>query len=109
MLAGGNLPEILARSEEPLLRGLSRGSIRPQEGLHAADPLRWAPRLDPQHVLLVHARWDRVIPTQASDRLSHALGDARELTYPSGHYSFQWFLPAAATRALHHAERTCPI
>lgn len=94
ILAGGDLPWLLEHSEEELLRGMRSETVDP-DSLRFVDPLTWAARLNPDRVMLLNARWDRVVPREAADRLWDGLRNPERHFFPSGHYSFRVFLPAA--------------
>ena len=106
-LGGGNLAWIGQRSDEPRIRISRKFPTESGAALPDLDPLAWAPRLGRRPVLLVAARFDRVIPPGSSTALGAALGNARSHWYPSGHYSFGIFLPAAASLAIDHVTQTC--
>jgi dienelactone hydrolase len=105
LLGGAGLHEIAADSDEPRLHSVSGELGSPEDG--ELDPLTWAPYIDPSGALLVRAAWDHVIPSEASERLRVALGGPRELTYPSGHYSFGVFLPLASGAVEEHVRKRC--
>jgi pimeloyl-ACP methyl ester carboxylesterase len=75
--------------------------------LSLVDPATWASRIEPTRVLLMRARWDRIVSPDASQRLRAALGNPEQHVFPSGHSSFELFVPIAARSALAHVESRC--
>jgi hypothetical protein len=75
--------------------------------LDALDAARHAEGLAGRPVLLVRAPFDGVIPREAFDSLSAALGDPRTHIYPTGHETFSYVLPLAVERALDRVDRSC--
>lgn len=71
------------------------------------DPLAWAAHVVPRPVLMLTARWDRVVPAVSSSALWEALGRPTRRVFPSGHYSFAAFLPFAVDDAIAHAADAC--
>jgi hypothetical protein len=78
------------------------------ERIAAVDPAARAHGLGAEHILLVRAAWDEVMPDGAFTALRDALGRPDEHTYPTGHESFRYALPLAAARALAWADQHCP-
>lgn len=115
MLAGADLAWLASHSEDPRVRALTAGvSSEPatdatRDAIAALDPLSYAANLVPERILLVRARWDATIPARASQVLREALGAAREVVYPAGHYSFGYFLPFALDDAIEHADARCGV
>ena len=61
------------------------------------DPLRFARGVDPDDVLLVSGRFDRVVPPARTEALWQALGKPTWKRFPAGHYQhFLFFYWAAA-------------
>ncbi len=103
-LAGGGIPDILVTSKDrlltkprrrylehhhldlPTMERLLRDHIR-------TDPIRLAPSVDPNTVLLFIAVFDRTIGTQNAFRLRQALGNPETVFIPAGHYTAYLYLP----------------
>jgi hypothetical protein len=104
-LGGAGLVDILyaARSEREIgrffdalsKRGWSEERIRREAHRHLdpLDPERFAGAIDPTSTLLVHARFDEVVPYRHGTRLWEAAGRPRRVTLLSGHYTAALFLP----------------
>lgn len=85
ILAGGDLPDLFIHSSESRIRrwrtarqtaeGLDEAGLYRQlrEKLHS-DPIRLAPYVATDKVLMVTAAWDTVVPARNSDILWEALG-----------------------------------
>jgi hypothetical protein len=69
------------------------------------DPLTWADRIDPERVLLVSARFDRVIPEDRTRALWQAMGRPRWLVVPTGHYQIVPYFWWAAGQGADHLDR----
>jgi dienelactone hydrolase len=104
LLAGGPLADVLVDSDEKGLReltaramartGLTKEELRERlRGLIRTDPVLLAPRVDPQRVLLVIARYDQSVPARYGERLCEALGFPRTRRLPLGHYTSVLALP----------------
>jgi dienelactone hydrolase len=97
-LAGGDLPSLLAESEENRVAawrewrlradGIGAGELMREVARElASDPARLAPYLATERVLLINARFDRVVPRRNQELLWEALGRPRQVQVPLGHYS----------------------
>lgn len=97
-LAGGDLPDLLLESSEARVVAW-RDSRRRRDGIAGtflraelardllADPVRLAPFVATERVLLVQARLDDVVPVRYQDLLWEGLGQPRRLQLPLlGHY-----------------------
>jgi dienelactone hydrolase len=118
VMAGGGLPEILRDSQDGDLvrfreRAFEAELFSDGEDLarHARaytdpiDPLSWADRIDPEQVLLISARFDRVIAPERTEALWRALGRPRWLTVPTGHYQLVPYFWWAVGRGADHLDR----
>jgi dienelactone hydrolase len=118
VMAGGGLPEILRDSQDPDLvhfreRAFEAELFTDGEDLarHARsytdpiDPLTWADRIAPEQVLLISARFDRVIAPERTEALWRALGRPRWLTVPTGHYQLVPYFWWAVGRGADHLDR----
>lgn len=114
ILGGGDIATILTRSREDLLvqfrerimatraLGLDQFQELAQDLMRPVDPLTYASRVDPHQILMVNARFDRVIPYENSRRLWEAMGRPRWIRLPTGHYTAVLYLPYIRYRTLHH-------
>jgi len=104
-LAGGPLPGVMRKSDEHSLRhdwDRSRDShdltnTQFYEALQAivrTDPVKLAPYVNGDHVLMLIARFDRSVPTRYQLKLWRALGKPRADFVPLGHYTSIIALPA---------------
>ncbi len=104
-LGGGPLAAVLATADDTevnrfraeLATRLDRreGELLPhfRDALDGWDPLLHAGDLDPNRVLLISARFDRVVRYRLQTRLWDAMGRPRRVTLPCGHYSSILFVP----------------
>lgn len=103
LLGGGNLPEIMA-SPQGYVKGRIRDRIMLANGwsaeefkreaitaLKPVDPLTYAGRLDPERILMVNGRFDKVIPHSNARELWKALGQPDWIVLPAGHYTASFF------------------
>jgi hypothetical protein len=104
-LAGGPLPGVMRTSDERSLRrnwDRSRAShdltnrqfYEALQKVVRTDPVKLAPYVDRDHVLMLIARFDRSVPTQYQLKLWQALGKPRADFVPLGHYTSILALPA---------------
>lgn len=103
-LAGGGLPDILVYSHDKMIAkpraaylannhmDLQTMETALRESIRT-DPIRLAPYVDRQRVLLVIALADRTIGRRNALRLRQALGYPRTVFLPFGHYSSYLALP----------------
>ncbi len=118
VMAGGGLPEILRHCQDGDVvrfreRGIASGAFA--DGVELAhkarpftdpvDPLTWADRIDPDRVLLVSARFDRVIFEDRTRALWQAMGRPRWLQVPTGHYQMAPYFWWAAGQGADHLDR----
>lgn len=110
LLAGGDLPLVLASSDEPRVVRWRAARGAHSEGPHSegqgpeplraalaaaipSDPLGLAPAVDARRLLFVQARFDGAVPTSCQERLWEALGRPRRYLLPTGHRSAGVYLP----------------
>ena len=118
VMAGGGLAEILRDSQDGDVvhfreRGVAAGAFRDGEELvrkargytDPVDPLTWAGRIDPERVLLVSARFDRVIAPERTQALWQAMGRPRWLVVPTGHYQLLPYFWWAVGQGADHLDR----
>jgi dienelactone hydrolase len=113
VMAGGDLPSVIARSVERECR-----MVRDAWGLEEAptperlasfeeaaravirtDPVGLAAHIDPRDVLLFLTRRDTSVFSEGQRRLRAALGGPEAWSLPTGHYSAVVYLPVITSRA----------
>ncbi len=110
LLAGGDLGQLLATSDEPRVVRWREARLAHVGGdvdalaarVRAAvpsDPLALAPFVDARRVLLGLTRLDDDVPYAAQLRLCDALGGPERFTLPTGHASAALALPYLVSRA----------
>jgi dienelactone hydrolase len=118
IMAGGGLAEILHDSTEKPVRKFRDRFIEAQ-GFETreefvewfrpltepVDPLRYASRIDPDRVLLISGRYDRVIPGERTRALWEGLGEPRWVRFPAGHYQLFPFFWWAVGQGADHLDR----
>jgi hypothetical protein len=118
ILSGGGLPEILHDSTEKPVRRF-RDRMVELERLQSreqfvelvrpfttpVDPLVWADRIEPERVLLISGRFDRVIPPRQTELLWEGLGRPRWIRLPVGHYQVFPFFWWAVGRGADHLDQ----
>lgn len=89
LLGGADFPTLLRDSSMtgPFVRrmGLDPESLR--RSFAGIDPLERRQANAGKRVLLLNARWDRVIPRENALKLREAFPDSRQIWVPLGHYS----------------------
>jgi dipeptidyl aminopeptidase/acylaminoacyl peptidase len=89
LLSGADFPG-LARVSSMTRRFMEKAGIAPEE-LRAAwkgiDPLDYADRNGGKSVLLINARWDKVVPRANAEKLRAAFPGSRQEWVSGGHYS----------------------
>jgi hypothetical protein len=114
-LAGGPLPEVMKSSDEHSLRRDWRRSCRSHDltnrQLYQAlrevvrtDPVKLAPYVARDRVLMLIARFDHSVPTPCQLKLWQALGKPRADFVPLGHYTSILALPAHRDRIMRFFE-----
>lgn len=83
---GQTLYEFLRQLQE---RGLKAFADAPETA--SFDPLSYAEQLRGKPILMINARFDRVIPTQATREFWEALGRPLLYRYPVGHFTLALF------------------
>lgn len=104
MLNGGDIPQLLVMSEEQEVVEIREGLQKKhqwdnqtmyEEGtrvLGAIDPITLAPLIDPKKIMLISARFDKVVPYDLSTRWWQAAHRPKRVVVPTGHYSAIVFL-----------------
>ncbi len=115
-LAGGNIPEIIVTSRDPLMRNYFRSIVkgtglsgeelkRSLEKSITIDPLQAASAIPSGSVLLLLGIFDRVIRFRYGMSLRKALGNPETIFIPLGHYFTLLAAPFLVWRALKFFER----
>jgi dienelactone hydrolase len=118
MMTGGGLPEMLHDSAEKPVRRF-RDRLIEAKGFETreefvewfrpltdpVDPVRHASRIDPDRVLLISGRFDRVVPAERTQALWEELGEPRWIRVPSGHYQLVPFFWWAVGQGADHLDR----
>ena len=110
-LAGGNIPEILITSRDPLMRsylkaiiknvGMEREKLKDAfERVIRLDPLKAASSIPRESVLMILALFDRVIRFRYGQLLRQALGEPETIFLPLGHYTSLITVPLTQWKAL---------
>lgn len=118
ILGGGGLAGIFSSTEEKRLseirnRILSSGEFS-QESLRREaeaallpiDPLTYAKCVRPSTILLVDARFDRIILPAYAELLWEGMGKPPRIQLPTGHYTAGLFLPYIRSATLRHFQTT---
>ena len=117
-LVGGGLADGLrtVRSEVEIdafftgaeARGLSGGELDRAlaEAFDPLDPFRHAPYLDPARTLVIHARFDALVPLEVGATVREAAGNPEWVVLPTGHYSAALLLSYIEDRIGEHLDRT---
>jgi len=118
VMAGGGLAEMLRDSQDPDLVEFRRRGIEAKAFADGADlvrqarpytdpmdPLTYAQRIQPGQVLLISARFDRVIGEDRTRALWEAFGRPRWLAVPTGHYQLVPYFWWAIGRGADHLDR----
>lgn len=115
-MAGGDLPYLMlntsyrsvARQINQALResGMSRERLAERlEGLIESDPLRFAPYVDAESILLVMTRTDMIVPFETQEKLRQELGEPETLYLPTGHRTSVFYFPLLRSSAFAFFER----
>jgi hypothetical protein len=110
-LVGGDLPWILAHTEEPSIAKRRKALLKKEnittheleERLRAAitlDPISVASSVDPRKVFLVLATCDTSVPIRKGWELREKMGKPETLIVPAGHYSALIFIPCIRIETL---------
>lgn len=103
-LAAGDIPHILAHSDEKRLKN-QRNKILAEKDLTVeeferelaekieCDPLNYAEYIDADKTLMVLARFDNVVPYRNGLKLREKIGNPETIYLLSGHYSAILYLP----------------
>lgn len=117
VLGGGDLSGIIGSSNQGSLRRLREGvmadeDLRPEEFYETAgailedvDPLTYAPLVASWKLLMINARFDRVIRRPYVEVLWRAYGRPELIWLPTGHYTAALFSPYARHKVLAHFRR----
>jgi dienelactone hydrolase len=117
LLGGGDLAAIIRDSHQHSLERI-RDQLMEEDGLtresfyeavaptlEDVDPLTYAPLVSPRAVLMINARFDRVIPRRYAEALWRAFGRPELVWLPTGHYTAGLFSSYARHKMLAHFAR----
>ena len=101
-LAGADMAKLVTHSNHKVLKRLrtfleengANSNKEMEEAIREtirAEPLRFAPYVDPDSTLLILARADRTVPRENGEILRRALGYPKTLYIPCAHYSAALF------------------
>ncbi len=118
-LSGGDIAHLIAASSEPRVQRWRRwrhehdgvGDDHVQWELTEFlrhDPLRFAPAIATERVMLVDAVFDTVVPAAHRDLLWEALGRPARLRVPFGHYSAALAIDPILSACAHHFTSQLP-
>jgi pimeloyl-ACP methyl ester carboxylesterase len=118
VMAGGGLAELLHDSAERPVRSF-RERVSEEHGFesreqfvallegytHGVDPLLQVCHVDPERVLLVSGRFDRVVPAERTRALWEAFGRPTWIRLPVGHYQLGPLFWWSVGRGADHLDR----
>jgi hypothetical protein len=121
VLAGGDLAGIIRDSDAGSLARIREGLMADQDltaagfydaasaALEDVDPLTYAPLVSPRTILMINARFDRVIRRPYVEALWRGLGRPELVWLPSGHYTAGLFTSYARHKITDHLARVLDI
>ena len=109
-MAGGDLPTVflntnyrpVSRTVDNMLEdtGMTREALAARfEQRLTTDPLRLAPYVDAEHVLMILTRTDFIVPFPAQEALRRRMGSPEALYLPTGHRTSVLFFPKLRAQA----------
>lgn len=115
-LVAGDLPFVLANSSEGRIIDAANGAMETlqtdREGLRQyleenvrSDPMTLARYIDPEHVLMVLAKFDDAVHYEKQLELLDAMGNPESITLPTGHVSTSAYLFYLRSRVLEFFDR----
>ena len=114
LLGGADIATILTNSKENMVVrfreavmqtngiGLEQFYREATQNLVPVDPLSYASGVDPKCILMINARFDKVIPSPCPEKLWNTLGRPLWIRIPTGHDSSALFLWYIRYRILRH-------
>jgi len=117
MLNGGDLAQLLTITDEGWVEQVREEFLASRQWTHQQlydeadrlwrdiDPLTVAPRIDPHKVLLISARFDRIVPYDLSTVWWEAAHRPRRITIPTGHYGSVVFISYIQRKCADHFRR----
>ena len=110
-LIGGNIPEIMVTSRDPLMKGylntilkgtgLKKDELQPAlEKICTSDPLRYAELISKERTLLILGIFDHVIHFRYGLALWRAIGKPETVFLPLGHYASLLTVPILQWKVL---------
>ncbi|MFZ5876803.1 MAG: alpha/beta hydrolase family protein [Nitrospirota bacterium] len=121
VLAGGDLAGIIRDSGEQSLARIREGLMADHDltaaefydaasaALEDVDPLTYAPLVSPRAILMINARFDRVIRRPYAEALWRGLGRPELVWIPAGHYTAGLFTSYARHKILDHLTRVLRV
>ncbi len=73
-------------------------NVPPAQRTYLIDPLTYAPMLQGRPVLMMNARWDEIIPREATLEFQLACGRCEMVTFPATHASIWVWYPLIVQR-----------
>ncbi len=115
-LVAGDLPFVLANSSEGRIIDAANGAMETlqtdREGLRQyleenirSDPMTLARYIDPEHVLMVLAKFDDAVHYEKQLELLDAMGNPESITLPTGHVTTSAYLFYLRSRVLEFFDR----
>lgn len=119
-LSGGDIKDLIATSSEGRVQrwrewrrredGIGDDELRGElEQCLTHEPLRYAPAIPTERVLLVEATLDTVVPPRHQDLLWEALGRPARYSVPLGHYSAALAIDSIVDQVAHHFSTRCDV
>ncbi len=117
VLGGGDLAGIIRDSGERSLARIREGLMADHDlttggfydaasaALEDVDPLTYAPLISPRTILMINARFDRVIRRPYAEALWRGLGRPELVWLPAGHYTAGVFTSYARHKIFDHVTR----
>jgi hypothetical protein len=114
VLGGGDLAGIMRDSDERSLARIREGLMDDHDltldgfydtagaTLEDVDPLTYAPLIAPRKILMINARFDRVVRRPYAEALWRGLGRPELVWLPSGHYTAGLFTSYARHKIFDH-------
>lgn len=117
MLNGGDLAQLLTITDEGWVEQMRKEFLARNQWTHQQlyeeahrlwrdiDPLTVAPKIDPNKVLLISARFDRIVPYSLSTAWWEAAHRPQRITLPCSHYSSVVFISYIQKKCANHFRR----
>jgi dienelactone hydrolase len=114
VIGGGDLPRLIAESQEAQAMLARKGSSLPSgdllaEALRPVDPLTFASRVRTEDVLMLNASRDEIIPEGSTLALWEAYGRPRLRWFDCGHYGVVLHILTVMNESLDHLRGEDPV